>query len=49
MSGVRADRPKLAEVLAFATEGDALTVWKFDRLGRSLRRSAKINSPASLS
>jgi DNA invertase Pin-like site-specific DNA recombinase len=36
MSGLRADRPKLAEALADATDGDVLVVWKLDRLGRSL-------------
>jgi DNA invertase Pin-like site-specific DNA recombinase len=36
MSGLRADRPKLTEALAFMTEGDVLVVWRLDRLGRSL-------------
>jgi DNA invertase Pin-like site-specific DNA recombinase len=35
-SGSRADRPGLAEALAFARPGDVLVVWKLDRLGRSL-------------
>jgi DNA invertase Pin-like site-specific DNA recombinase len=35
-SGVKADRPGLAAALGFAREGDILTVWKLDRLGRSL-------------
>jgi len=34
--GVRQDRPALAEVLGHALEGDRLTVWRLDRLGRSL-------------
>jgi DNA invertase Pin-like site-specific DNA recombinase len=36
MSGARADRPGLAEALSHAREGDALVVWRLDRLGRSL-------------
>ena len=36
MSGMRADRPKLNEALAFLAEGDVLVVWKLDRLARSL-------------
>jgi DNA invertase Pin-like site-specific DNA recombinase len=36
MSGMRADRPKLTEALAYLTEGDVLVVWKLDRLARSL-------------
>jgi DNA invertase Pin-like site-specific DNA recombinase len=35
-SGTKAERPGLAEALTFVREGDVLTVWKFDRLGRSL-------------
>lgn len=35
-SGARTDRPALAELLAYARSGDVLTVWKLDRLGRSL-------------
>lgn len=35
-SGSKADRQGLAEALAFAREGDTLTVWRLDRLGRSL-------------
>jgi len=35
-SGSRTDRPKLAEVMAALGEGDALCVWRLDRLGRSL-------------
>jgi DNA invertase Pin-like site-specific DNA recombinase len=36
-SGARSDRPGLAEALQFARSGDALVIWKLDRLGRSIR------------
>lgn len=35
-SGANADRPGLKAALDFVREGDVLTVWKLDRLGRSL-------------
>lgn len=35
-SGAKADRPGLAAALAYLRDGDTLTVWKLDRLGRSL-------------
>jgi len=35
-SGTKADRPGLMEALDFARPGDTLTVWRIDRLGRSL-------------
>ena len=35
-SGTRQDRPALAVALSSATAGDRLTVWRLDRLGRSL-------------
>lgn len=36
LSGAKADRPGLAEALAYARAGDTLVVWRLDRLGRSL-------------
>jgi DNA invertase Pin-like site-specific DNA recombinase len=35
-SGARSDRPGLCDALAYAREGDVITVWKCDRLSRSL-------------
>jgi DNA invertase Pin-like site-specific DNA recombinase len=35
-SGAKADRPGLKAALSFVRKGDILTVWKLDRLGRSL-------------
>jgi DNA invertase Pin-like site-specific DNA recombinase len=35
-SGAKADRPVLADVLDYVRPGDALVVWRLDRLGRSL-------------
>jgi DNA invertase Pin-like site-specific DNA recombinase len=36
-SGAKSDRPVLAEAIAFLRPGDALVVWRLDRLGRSLK------------
>lgn len=37
ISGATANRPKLKQCLKALDRGDSLTVWKLDRLGRSLR------------
>ena len=36
ISGAKADRPGLAQALAYVRDGDTLMIWKLDRLGRSL-------------
>ena len=36
VSGVKIDRPGLAEALAYLRDGDVLAVWRLDRLGCSL-------------
>jgi DNA invertase Pin-like site-specific DNA recombinase len=38
----KAERPGLADALAFARKGDSLVVWRLDRLGRSLPELVKI-------
>jgi len=35
MSGAKDDRPGLAALLEYVREGDAVVVWKLDRLGRN--------------
>ena len=37
-SGAKRDRPELAAALSFMRNGDALAVWKLDRLARSLKQ-----------
>lgn len=36
-SGAQAERPGLAQAVAYVRGGDTLTVWKLDRLGRSMK------------
>tara|TARA_B100000614_G_scaffold13511_1_gene11391 strand:+ start:64 stop:627 length:564 start_codon:yes stop_codon:yes gene_type:complete len=36
-SGAKAERSGLTEALTYVREGDTLTVWKLDRLGRSMK------------
>ena len=38
MSGAVSDRPALREALDYARSGDMLTVWKLDRLARSMKQ-----------
>lgn len=42
MSGATTSRPQLDQLLEKLTEGDTLTVWKLDRLGRSLAHLIEI-------
>lgn len=42
ISGAKADRPGLAEALAYLRPGDSLVVWRLDRLGRSLKHLIEI-------
>ena len=37
MSGAKAERPGLTKVLELSRIGDTLVIWRFDRLGRSLK------------
>ena len=37
ISGAKSERPELARLLDSARPGDTVTVWKLDRLGRSLK------------
>jgi DNA invertase Pin-like site-specific DNA recombinase len=37
LSGVKAERPGLAEAIDYVRVGDTLVVWRLDRLGRSLQ------------
>ena len=41
-SGVKTDRPGLAAAFRFVRDADKLTVWKLDRLGRSMKHLIEI-------
>jgi len=41
-SGAKSDRPGLEEALGYVREGDALVVWRLDRLGRSLQHLIEV-------
>jgi DNA invertase Pin-like site-specific DNA recombinase len=42
MSGIRAERPILGNLLENLRAGDVLVVWKLDRLGRSLKHLIEV-------
>lgn len=42
VSGAKADRPGLAEALAYARAEDSLVVWRLDRLGRNLKHLLEV-------
>jgi len=44
VSGTKAERPKLNEMLEYARSGDTIVIWKLDRLGRSLKHLIEIVS-----
>lgn len=41
-SGVKTDRPGLTDAIRYVSDGDTLTVWKLDRLGRSMKHLIEI-------
>lgn len=41
-SGLKTDRPGLTEAIRYVRDGDTLTVWKLDRLGRSMKHLIEI-------
>jgi DNA invertase Pin-like site-specific DNA recombinase len=43
MSGAKARRPGLEQLLEMSREGDRLIIWKLDRLGRSLKNLIEIS------
>lgn len=42
LSGAKAERPGLSEVLSNARAGDTIVVWRLDRLSRSLKNLIEI-------
>src|SRR5688500_4553940 len=42
VSGAKDDRPELAALLDYARPGDAIVVWRLDRLARSVKELIKI-------
>jgi DNA invertase Pin-like site-specific DNA recombinase len=42
MSGTKAERPKLQELINNLRPGDVVVVWKLDRLGRSLKHLVEL-------
>ena len=42
VSGSKAERPALAEMLDYLQEGDLVIVWRLDRLGRSVSHLAHL-------
>jgi DNA invertase Pin-like site-specific DNA recombinase len=44
VSGAKAERPVLNEMLTNLRVGDILIIWKLDRLGRSLKNLVEITS-----
>lgn len=41
ISGAKSERPGLSDALAYVRAGDVLTVWRLDRLGRSMSHLIK--------
>ena len=42
VSGAKAERPGLVELLAHLRNGDVVVIWKLDRLGRSLKHLVEL-------
>ncbi|KAA0805441.1 recombinase family protein [Bacillus sp. AY2-1] len=43
MSGMKADRPQLNQLIEYAREGDVVVVYKLDRVGRSTKRLIELS------
>jgi DNA invertase Pin-like site-specific DNA recombinase len=43
-SGYKDDRPKLAEMLDYARDGDTIVIWRLDRLARSVTHLLQIST-----